>query len=69
MHRVELKEKTPKNHLKDYLKTFLMHRVELKVLKTQVSQVEEVVVPNAPCGVESFMGNLKKVWLYFHHRS
>ena len=30
-----------------------MHRVELKDLEQFVGELQEVLVPNAPCGVES----------------
>ncbi len=59
MHRVELKVKNsaPVGVL-DFTEGFLMHRVELKVLSQKKAHPEGRAgkkVPNAPCGVESFV--------------
>ena len=50
MHRVELKDKACQK-LSPNRRWFLMHRVELKALKSGDCKVN-VAVPNAPCGVE-----------------
>ncbi len=53
MYRVELKE--GKYVLITLtLKRFLMYRVELKVFKELDEGYGLVLVPNVPCGVESF---------------
>ena len=53
MHRVELKAKPRTTDAASRL-GFLMHRVELKALIVErVETTEDLLVPNAPCGVES----------------
>ncbi len=54
MHRVELKViNIGKPYKTLYIKPFLMHRVELKEAHVQKGFQNPVLVPNAPCGVES----------------
>ncbi len=54
MHRVELKERNLVLSDSRGLE-FLMHRVELKVNGIVFSNAWILTVPNAPCGVESFV--------------
>ncbi len=53
MHRVELKVIARKLTNPPTVR-FLMHRVELKVKRRGLGPRKEEIVPNAPCGVESF---------------
>ena len=54
MHRVELKESIVPGLFRT-VTLFLMHRVELKVRKAKLSYRHLNSVPNAPCGVESYL--------------
>ena len=54
MHRVELKVKIARWGGNSRL-WFLMHRVELKVENKPYRPAYRQVVPNAPCGVESYL--------------
>ncbi len=60
MHRVELKETTPKPPQSLPQKTFLMHRVELKDCRKNILIDLIGSVPNVPCGVESQAGASQK---------
>ncbi len=53
MHRVELKVNACPCVLSANL-LFLMHRVELKAYSFLVRLANNILVPNAPCGVERF---------------
>ena len=52
MHRVELKVFNPMQITRK-VNRFLMHRVELKGVFIMLAIVVFMIVPNAPCGVES----------------
>ena len=61
MHRVELKEKC-KYLLRCWVPLFLMHRVELKGF-SEFFLLNVCQVPNAPCGVERYVGRVYSVVL------